>query len=495
MTKKWLGVIGSLLGWWASCQAQDVNPSAGTGFVKPVLLVPDGGQGAGPQSPAGSAGPVNASIIYLLAVPPPLPANAPGATPTGLPVPQPPTPVTNNQAAGQPVPVAPFRHRLIPPSAAGPGSRVGAGCGPAVLDESNQMFASEQAGTAPTPLVQPEELHGPPLPPQTEPEVPPGVIVSQPHASPNPGGPGQPVPPKPVQAKAMLLVPVQTLQPDRSAPIGYLQADSSSPSASSIQTMSGPVVAGVAAQPSAYQSGQVQMLVPYLAQPVSPPPAAGQGGGDFRRFPVGLTAPGGPPLPAGQSSGEFRKFPAGPPVPVFPPSVSTKEVAPGVSPDAAGWGNPAGSDDPDLGQRFYVSGEYLLWWTKGSPLPPLLTTTTAVNPNNPSASGAIGLPNTQVLVGDQSAAGGPRSGGRLMMGYWLGEDRRFGFEMGGFVLQTLTNTYSGNSGGLLPLYRPIFNPLTGNEGVVVVASPRDHWGATGDRRQLPGPAHQFLLGS
>ncbi len=60
------------------------------------------------------------------------------------------------------------------------------------------------------------------------------------------------------------------------------------------------------------------------------------------------------------------------------------------------------------GNRFYVSGEYLLWWTKGSQLPPLLTT--ATGPFSATNNGTLGQPGTQVLVGDQSVATSARSG-------------------------------------------------------------------------------------
>ncbi len=127
------------------------------------------------------------------------------------------------------------------------------------------------------------------------------------------------------------------------------------------------------------------------------------------------------------------------------------------------------------GHRFYVSAEYLLWWTKGSHLPPLLTTATAQEPADaaqglPGRTGALGLPNTRLLLGNQDALTGPRSGGRLMAGFWLDEERLLGLEAGGFFLQTLTNTYSFSSDGSLPLYRPFLGADSGREGVQIVAT-------------------------
>jgi Putative beta barrel porin-7 (BBP7) len=76
------------------------------------------------------------------------------------------------------------------------------------------------------------------------------------------------------------------------------------------------------------------------------------------------------------------------------------------------------------GNRFYVSGEYLGWWTKGSQLPPLLTTASGPEPadpalNLPARTGALGLPNTQVVYGNNNVSNDFRSGARIMAGYWF----------------------------------------------------------------------------
>jgi len=118
------------------------------------------------------------------------------------------------------------------------------------------------------------------------------------------------------------------------------------------------------------------------------------------------------------------------------------------------------------GHRFYASAEYLLWWTKGSPLPPLLTTTSG--PVGPG-SGALGDPNTQILYGNNTVNNGVRSGFRLMTGYWFDDERLLGVEVGGFWLQNATasfSTSSDGSAGSVPLFRPFFNPtnLLGGPG-------------------------------
>src|SRR5207253_2607656 len=69
---------------------------------------------------------------------------------------------------------------------------------------------------------------------------------------------------------------------------------------------------------------------------------------------------------------------------------------------------PARESDP-----LWFSGEYLLWWTKGSNLPPLVTT------GSPAAArpGALGQPGTSVLFGGDVDSG-PRSGARFAGGLW-----------------------------------------------------------------------------
>lgn len=117
--------------------------------------------------------------------------------------------------------------------------------------------------------------------------------------------------------------------------------------------------------------------------------------------------------------------------------------------------------------RFYGSAEYLLWWVKGSPVPPLLTTSTG---NDGARSGAIGLPGTSVVYGGNSLVSDPRSGARFMAGYWFDDQRIFGFELGGFFLNSETSKFSTISGGSPSLYRPLYNTSTGQSGVEIVAT-------------------------
>ena len=124
------------------------------------------------------------------------------------------------------------------------------------------------------------------------------------------------------------------------------------------------------------------------------------------------------------------------------------------------------------GDHLYVSGEYLLWWTKGDHLPPLVTAGSPGDLLVPGVSaGALGRPGTVTLFGDSEADAGVRSGGRFMAGWWFGDDHCIGIEGGGFFLGRQTDDFSATSFGSPLLARPFFNVLTGTQDVEFVAEP------------------------
>jgi hypothetical protein len=104
--------------------------------------------------------------------------------------------------------------------------------------------------------------------------------------------------------------------------------------------------------------------------------------------------------------------------------------------------------------RFWASGEYLLWWIKSNPVPVPLATTGSVTDPIP---GAIGQPHTQVLLGDADVNGGQRSGGRITVGAWLDRNQTFGIE-GTFLFlanQAVTRQVSTSGApGSLDLFVP-----------------------------------------
>lgn len=118
--------------------------------------------------------------------------------------------------------------------------------------------------------------------------------------------------------------------------------------------------------------------------------------------------------------------------------------------------------------RVWVRAEYLLWWTKGSSLPPLLTTSPVGTPV--ADAGILGLPGTQVLFGDSDVNGGARSGGRITLGTWLNQEQTIGIEGNLFALQNKSTRYTINSSQNPIIARPFTDP-DGSPNSLLVAYP------------------------
>jgi hypothetical protein len=93
--------------------------------------------------------------------------------------------------------------------------------------------------------------------------------------------------------------------------------------------------------------------------------------------------------------------------------------------------------------RVYAGAEYLLWWTKPSPLPPSLLTTGPVTAN-PGSLGSGGIPLTRSSLDE-----GGLSGVRVTLGVWLDREQGMGIETSGFVLPSHSRTisYGSDAGG------------------------------------------------
>jgi len=119
--------------------------------------------------------------------------------------------------------------------------------------------------------------------------------------------------------------------------------------------------------------------------------------------------------------------------------------------------------------RFWVKGEYLLWWLQGDHIPPLVTTSPAGTPA--AAAGVLGQPGTQILFGDQRVNGDGRSGGQVDAGYWLDDCHTFGVEGYFFMLENQSQDFHASSSGDPILARPFFNLTLGRPDAEQVASP------------------------
>ena len=121
--------------------------------------------------------------------------------------------------------------------------------------------------------------------------------------------------------------------------------------------------------------------------------------------------------------------------------------------------------------RFWANAEYLLWWTKGDHLPPLVTTGPA-NAPLPGALGALGT--TTLFGGNVGNNNDPVSGGRFALGLWLDCTQACGFETEYFFLGNHSNNFTATStgaAGTIVLARPFTDAISGLPNVQFVAFP------------------------
>jgi hypothetical protein len=152
---------------------------------------------------------------------------------------------------------------------------------------------------------------------------------------------------------------------------------------------------------------------------------------------------------------------------VPPPPQAVPGVEPPAEPVPVADKPPPRPADAGLGGSLRSSDEYLLWWMKSAPLPPLAT-------RNPTgASPVLSDPNTRILIGDKADLG-ERSGGRFTTALPFTQDGTVGMEFGYFFLGTRTETLLAagtNSPGGAALGRPYLDAATGRETAALIASP------------------------
>jgi hypothetical protein len=133
----------------------------------------------------------------------------------------------------------------------------------------------------------------------------------------------------------------------------------------------------------------------------------------------------------------------------------------------------AGCPDFDNGRlfggRLWGRGEYLLWWTRGSNLPALVTTSPAGT--SPQDSGILGQPGTSVLFGDREVMTDARSGGRFTLGYLLLPCADLGVEANYLFLGPAASHYRADNTTIPILARPYHDLGTNAESALLVAHP------------------------
>src|SRR5205085_1798681 len=86
----------------------------------------------------------------------------------------------------------------------------------------------------------------------------------------------------------------------------------------------------------------------------------------------------------------------------------------------------------------------LFWYIKDSPIPALITLGSEADP----VPAGLGQPGTKVVFGGGDVNNYNRSGGRFALGYWFGEEERFGVEGGYLFLGSRAVRFELNSSGL-----------------------------------------------
>lgn len=152
---------------------------------------------------------------------------------------------------------------------------------------------------------------------------------------------------------------------------------------------------------------------------------------------------------------------------VLPPAQVAREEAQNgaVQSPEADWGSTAAASE-----SWWVTSDYLLYWTNGNDVPPLVSTN-ATAPVRDEA-GLVGLEDTEVAVGGSLDDGG-RSGVGLQAGYWLDNCHCWAVEGGWWCVGDPSNELDQrwSFGGEPVLARPFFNVGSGVEDAQLVAYP------------------------
>ncbi len=127
--------------------------------------------------------------------------------------------------------------------------------------------------------------------------------------------------------------------------------------------------------------------------------------------------------------------------------------------------------------RFWIRGEYLMWWTKEMDTPPLVTTSTPGTPREDA--GVLGQPNTSILYGGDPLFSEQRSGARFRIGRWWDDCNWVGFETDFFFLGTETDDFSCTDVGSTIYARPFFNVNNGENDAELVQYPNILHGSIG----------------
>jgi len=122
-----------------------------------------------------------------------------------------------------------------------------------------------------------------------------------------------------------------------------------------------------------------------------------------------------------------------------------------------------------LHDRLWVRSEYLLWWTQGSALPPLVTTSPAGT--DPSVAGVLGQSGTSTLLGSRLVNTNANSGWRVALGYWFDDCQCVGIEAGYLGFGRETTRFSASSTAVPIIARPFYDTQSSVQSAMLAAHP------------------------
>jgi hypothetical protein len=164
-----------------------------------------------------------------------------------------------------------------------------------------------------------------------------------------------------------------------------------------------------------------------------------------------------PTTPATAPAEQLPKPPAEhlPPLPAEPSSPVVDGLWSSDGSGESGWLGPVGSCNS---ATIWFRTDYLLWWTDGARLPPLVTTGPKATPIG--NAGVLGQPGTTVLFGDEFVGSDARSGFRTVLGLWFDDPHYWDVEFDYFSPGGRSASFSETSTGNPILARPYFNVQT-----------------------------------
>jgi hypothetical protein len=122
-----------------------------------------------------------------------------------------------------------------------------------------------------------------------------------------------------------------------------------------------------------------------------------------------------------------------------------------------------------------AGAEYLLWWTKGDPVPPLATTSPAGTAQG--TAGILGQDGTSVLFGGSGVDSGLQQGARFTIAIGNTDGCPCGLEADFFFLGGHVTHFQANSDGSTILARPFFDPTANANSAQLVAFPGSQSGS------------------